>query len=96
MVQEKTNSGKDLGCFIATAAYGTPMASEIQILRQFRDLKMKPNVIGKNLIFFYYDTSPSLARVIVRSNGMKAFVRTVLKPIISSISNRFEKLEGGT
>jgi very-short-patch-repair endonuclease len=70
------------GCFIATAAYGTPMAEEINILRRFRDLKMEPNLAGRYLIALYYNTSPPLARVIARSNSLRAFVRLNLKPII--------------
>jgi very-short-patch-repair endonuclease len=73
---------KRKSCFIATAAYGTPMAQEINILRRFRDLKMEPNLIGRNLIYLYYNLSPPLARIIARSRSMKAFVRLSLKPII--------------
>ena len=70
------------GCFIATAAYGTPMAQEINTLRRFRDLGLESNLIGIFLITLYYNTSPSLAKVIVRSKNMKALVRLILKPII--------------
>ncbi|MCW4018324.1 MAG: hypothetical protein NWF00_06560 [Candidatus Bathyarchaeota archaeon] len=69
-------------CFIATAAYGTPMAPEINILRQFRDLKMSPNLIGKYFIILYYFLSPPIARIISRNNDMRALVRFSLKPIV--------------
>jgi hypothetical protein len=70
------------GCFIATAAYGTPMAHEIQILRRFRDLKMEPNAILRHVVFLYYKLSPPVAKVIASRENMRAFVRFCLKPII--------------
>ena len=70
------------GCFIATAAFGTPMAKEINVLRRFRDSKMKPNAIGRNFVDLYYDLSPPLAQVIAQNKNMKALVRLALKPII--------------
>jgi very-short-patch-repair endonuclease len=76
------------GCFIATAAFGTPMAQEIKTLRRFRDLKMKPNLIGRYFITFYYKASPPLAEVIARSKNMKAFVRLNLKQIIRFLESR--------
>ena len=69
-------------CFIATAAYGTPMAKEITILRRFRDLSLESSLIGRQLVSFYYGTSPPLAKIIARNNNMKTFVRLCLKPII--------------
>lgn len=88
----KTTVGQTLqenrsNCFIATAAYGTPLAQEINTLRRFRDSKMEPNLIGRNLILLYYSLSPPLARVIARSKNMKAFVREALKPIIRSLES---------
>ncbi len=75
-------------CFIATAAFGTPMAQEINTLRRFRDVEMEPNLIGRHLVYLYYDVSPPIARVISRSKNMRSFVRLNLKPIIHSLESR--------
>jgi hypothetical protein len=76
------------GCFIATAAYGTPMAEEINTLRRFRDEDMEPSFLGRHLITLYYDVSPPVARVIARSKSMRAFVRLNLKTIIRSLESK--------
>lgn len=85
-LQTKTNSN----CFIATAAYGTPMAQEINTLRRFRDSRMEPNLIGRHLITLYYNTSPPFARVIAQSKNMRAFVRMNLNPIIRFLESNSE------
>jgi very-short-patch-repair endonuclease len=79
------------GCFIATAAYGTSMAQEIDTLRRFRDLSLEPNLIGRHLVTLYYSTSPPFATVIARNKNMKAFVRLSLKPIIRLFESRNTK-----
>jgi hypothetical protein len=75
-------------CYIATAAYGTPIAKEIDILRGFRDEELEPHWLGRQLVYLYYDTSPPLAEIISRSENLKAFVRLSLKPIIRSLQSR--------
>lgn len=77
-------------CFIATAAFGSVMAREIDILREFRDTKLEPNVICKQLVRLYYTVSPPLANAIARSEGMKALVRLFLKPFIRALNQNTE------
>jgi hypothetical protein len=69
-------------CFIATAAYGTPLAQEISVLRQFRDNFMDATRIGQKLVETYYRVSPPIARAIGQHNTLRALVRLLLKPII--------------
>jgi len=71
------------GCFIATAAYGTPMAEEIQILREFRDEYLVPNPVGKALVDFYYKVSPPIADFISEHPGLKPMVRAGLLPAVA-------------
>lgn len=72
-------------CFIATAAYGSPFAKEVQILRNFRDKKLKNNFFGLLFIEFYYKISPPIAKLVGKNEFLKKIVRAGLKPIIKII-----------
>jgi len=70
-------------CFIATAAYGTPMAKEIEILREFRDKYLMTNPVGKGLEEFYYRVSPPIAKFIIEHPTLKPIVRAGLVPAVA-------------
>lgn len=74
-------------CFIATAAYGTPMAEEIQTLRNWREEIMK-SLVGKVFVFTYYRASPPIAFVISKSERLRAITRRMLRPIIERLERR--------
>jgi hypothetical protein len=69
-------------CFIATAAYGTPMAKEVMALREFRDRFLIRDNIGRKFVWYYYRYSPPIARFISDKPKLKALVRFLLKPIV--------------
>ena len=71
------------GCFIATAAYGTPMAKEIQILREFRDEYLLTNPLGQSLVGLYYKVSPPIAEFITEHPSLKQMVRAGLLPAVA-------------
>jgi alpha-tubulin suppressor-like RCC1 family protein len=71
------------GCFIATAAYGTPMAEEIQILREFRDEYLLTNPLGQALVDLYYRVSPPMAEFITEHPSLKPIVRAGLLPAVA-------------
>jgi len=70
-------------CFIATAAYGTPMAEEIQILREFRDKYLLTNPLGQALVGLYYRVSPPIAEFISEHPSLKPLVRAGLLPAVA-------------
>jgi hypothetical protein len=74
-------------CFIATAAYGSDMAREVQVLRQFRGEWLMTNAAGRAFVRFYYRNSPPVADLIRESDGARATVRAALLPIVWSIEN---------
>lgn len=69
-------------CFIANAAYGTPMAVEIRQLCAFRDSNLMTNPPGRLFVRTYYALSPSLARFIRNHDSLKAAVRAGLVPFV--------------
>jgi uncharacterized repeat protein (TIGR01451 family) len=77
-----TTKAAGVGCFIATAAYGTPMAKEIQILRDFRDGYLLTNPLGQALVDFYYKVSPPVAEFITEHPSLKPIVRAGLVPVV--------------
>lgn len=70
-------------CFIATAAYGTPMAEEIQVLRDFRDAYLVTHPAGKAFVDLYYTLSPPMARFINEHPALKPVVRAGLSPVVA-------------
>jgi hypothetical protein len=71
---QKVTSRKS-GCFIATAAYGTPTADEIDLLRDFRDDVLLKYSVGRSLTKLYYLISPPIAQWIARSERRKEVTR---------------------
>jgi hypothetical protein len=69
-------------CFIATAACGSPNASEVIVLRSFRDSILLPSRSGRVFVDAYYRYSPPIAAYIEQSNICRLLVRVLaIKPL---------------
>lgn len=73
-------------CFVATAAYGTPMASEIRALRRFRDRHLRTNVVGRGFVWLYEQIGPSAADLIRDDEDRRSWSRALLSPVVSFVS----------
>lgn len=74
------------GCFIATAAYGTSTAEQINILREFRDEVLLPNKVGTAFVSFYYRSSPPIADFISQHEFLRTMVREVfINPLVAIV-----------
>ena len=71
------------GCFIATAAYGTSLHEDIDVLRDFRDEYLMTNQIGRAFTELYYTTSPPIADMIRDNEGLRTIVRKgLVEPLV--------------
>ena len=82
-----SQQNQERACFIATAAYGSDMAREVQLLRQFRDRRLMASEPGRALVRFYYRNSPPLAELIRERDGARVAVRAALVPVVWSIEH---------
>ena len=72
----------DKKCFIATAAFGSPLQPKVQLLRQFRDQFLVNNEWGRSFVKAYYRYSPPVAQTIEKSEFLKSVVRGLLWPLV--------------
>ncbi|MCF8255796.1 MAG: hypothetical protein K9J84_14560 [Bacteroidia bacterium] len=84
---------KSSGCFIASAVYGTPYASEVALLKEFRDNWLLNFRLGKIFVAFYYWISPPIANQIAKSNSLKAFTKSMLIIPLIKIANHLKRKE---
>jgi len=70
-------------CFVATAAWGTPMAAEIGALRRFRDRHLRSHAPGRALVALYEDWGPGAADWIRGSEERRAVTRAALAPVVA-------------
>lgn len=69
----------DFRCFIATAAYGSPMAEELKYFRKFRSHVLLKSALGRSFVHYYYEYSPPVARYISEHPTLRDAVRAVLE-----------------
>jgi hypothetical protein len=79
-------SGNKGFCFIATAAYGSPLDPHVEVLRLFRDRFLLTSRPGQFLVNAYYTLSPPLARAIAPSPLLRAGTRHMLTPFILTVA----------
>jgi hypothetical protein len=85
-----TEESKGGGCLIATAAYGSELAPQVQQLRELRDNSLLQTKSGTSFMTgfnqFYYSFSPTIADWERESPVFKEAVKITLTPMISSLS----------
>ncbi len=69
-------------CFIATAAYGSEDALDVERLRQFRNSYLLTWEGGRKFVRLYYKISPPIADFIAKNDTLKWSVRQLLKPFV--------------
>jgi lysophospholipase L1-like esterase len=79
---ESSGSGGSSGCFIATAAFGSPVEKNVELLKEFRDKILLPTAPGKKFVKAYYRYSPPVADFIRDHQFVKLAVRMMLYPLI--------------
>ena len=70
------------GCMVATAAYGSALAPQIEILREFRGRYLMRSDWGRKFVSWYYRNSPTWAIAISNSETLKIVVRGFLWPVV--------------
>ena len=78
------------GCLIATAAYGTEMAPQVQYLREIRDNTLLSTSSGASFMGafndLYYAVSPQIADMERQSPIFREMVRVAITPMLASLS----------
>lgn len=70
------------GCFVATAAYGSALSKQVEILRKFRDIYLLQYSAGQKLVGFYYRTGKPVATYIESHPWLKGPARVILYPMV--------------
>ena len=78
------------GCLIATAAYGSELAPQVQMLREIRDNQLMNTESGTTFMSgfneLYYTFSPTIADYERENSMFKETVKLVITPMLSTLA----------
>jgi len=78
------------GCLIATAAFGSEMAPQVQFLREIRDNTVLQTQSGSTFMTgfnqFYYSFSPTIADYERENSAFKETVKIAITPMLTSLA----------
>jgi peptidyl-prolyl cis-trans isomerase B (cyclophilin B) len=87
---EENTSSEGGGCLIATAAFGSEMAPQVQFLREIRDNTVMSTQSGTTFMTgfnqFYYSFSPYVADYERENPVFKEAVKVTLTPLLTSLT----------
>lgn len=87
---KQNNDNEGGGCLIATAAYGSEMAPQVQFLREIRDNQLMSTESGASFMSgfnqLYYSFSPYIADLERENPAFKEAVKIGITPLITSLS----------
>ena len=90
VIANQESEEKGGGCLIATAAYGSEMAPQVQLLREIRDTQLMNTESGSTFMTgfnqLYYTFSPTIADMERESPMFKEAVKLGLTPLLSSLT----------
>lgn len=72
----------EFNCFVATAAFGSPIHNQVAFLRKFRGKFLMQFALGRRFVRWYYQTSPPWADWISKSPVRKGLAQILLLPLI--------------
>ena len=86
-INKEDDSIFELPCFIATAAYASPLHPHVKIMRDFRDKYLMSNKLGQKFVDSYYKYSPHIAKFIAKHKPLKIVTKHyLLIPVAFSYS----------
>ena len=78
------------GCLIATAAFGSELSPQVQLLREIRDDSVLSTQSGTSFMMgfnqFYYSFSPTIADWERQNPVFKEAVKLTITPLLTSLS----------
>ena len=90
MATEASSEAQGGGCLIATAAFGSEMAPQVQFLRELRDNTVLQTESGTSFMIgfnqFYYSFSPAIADYERENPVFKEAVKLTLTPLLTSLA----------
>lgn len=86
---EHMKSPKSNACFVATAVYDDPMCYQLNVLRNWRDIRLTKSINGRLFIKLYYKHGMKLAAIVNKNDMLKSTTKLFLDKLIRRLEKKY-------